>query len=366
MSRKSKANPKAALDDVAVYDTMPWDPRTFVPDCVCMIVGPRGHGKTVFFEDLLSYIAPKLYMTIAMTPTNDSRLMFERHMPFTLVYKNYDPDRIEDFMASMRDNCEWLCAEARQKGLDPESERERRIAALFLDDCLGDKNALAAKSVSDVFMQGRHEDVCFITMMQYLVDMPKRLRGMLTYIMLTSTDDDETIETLHRMFFRTKFTLSRFSSYFKQVTDKHTVLVIDRSGCKRNEKGEINGLGNVYNYKARYPAPQYSVCCAMVWYCHYAKMINRAKLEQEKIKKLTEQSHAMFQTGQGEKKIKKRKKKGETGRREEEERDLLRGREREIVKRAAEYSSRTGHTFNIRDFTQMFGEGKSSHKRSGS
>lgn len=403
MSRRKKNSPAGTLDDLENVDLLPWDPRTFVPDSVCMIVGPRGHGKTVFFEDLLSYIAPKLYMAIGMSPTHDSRLMFERHMPFTLVYHDYDPDKIGDVMSTMRDNCQWLSSEARQKGLDPETERERRIAALFLDDCLGDKHALAAKSVSDVFMQGRHEDVCFITMMQYLVDMPKRLRGMLTYIMLTSTDDDETIEMLHRMFFKRIFSLPRFGTFFKAVTKDHKVLVIDRSTCKRDRSGEIKGLGNIFNYKARYPAPEYSVCCATVWYCHYAKMISRAKLEEQKIQKLEEMAEASFfggaamedpsskkknctkkKTGcgfgvqperRGTQKKKKTTTEEESGllvgtKRQKQQPDYvvdddeyqpLVGREHEIVKRAAQYSSQTGHTFNVRDFTRIFGEKQQEH-----
>lgn len=262
-----------------------WDPNTFLPDCVAMIVGPRGHGKTVFFEDLMSYNCEKFFAAMAMSPTRDSRLMFEKHMPFSLVYHDYQPDRITDFMTTMREHCEWLGIEARNKGLDPENDRERRIVALFLDDCLADAHALRARPVSDIFMNGRHEDTCFISMMQYMFDMPKRLRAMLTYVMFTATDHLETIEAVYKMFFKTQFpTLDSFSKFFNTVTADNHVLIIDRSRCKRDTKnGSYEGSGNLFVYKARYPPPKYSLCSPSIWFLHYAKMINRAKVEKRQL-----------------------------------------------------------------------------------
>lgn len=262
-----------------------WDPHTFLPDCVTMIVGPRGHGKTVFFEDLMSYNCEKFFAAMAMSPTRDSRLMFEKHMPFSLVYNDYQPDRITDFMTTMREHCEWLGIEARNKGLDPESDRERRIVALFLDDCLADAHALRARPVSDIFMNGRHEDTCFISMMQYMFDMPKRLRAMLTYVMFTATDHLETIEAVYKMFFKTQFpTLDSFSKFFNTVTADNHVLIIDRSRCKRdNKNGSYEGSGNLFVYKARFPPPRYSLCSPSIWFLHYAKMINRAKVEKHQL-----------------------------------------------------------------------------------
>lgn len=133
-----------------------FDPATQLKDHrICLFIGRRGTGKSKLLEDVMYRMSNRLDFGLAMTPTEETAAMFRRHMPDSWVYDGFNVSRLEQMMVMQR------AAVARNK-----------LRSLFLvtDDCGFDRASFKNKTVRDLFMNGRHTRICYMTCMQYCMD----------------------------------------------------------------------------------------------------------------------------------------------------------------------------------------------------
>lgn len=175
-----------------------FDPGTQLKDHrICLFIGRRGTGKSKLLEDIMYRMSNRLDFGLAMTPTEETAAMyvslnrrtlpppvpvrflwlkvrtspapfrFRKHMPDSWVYDGFNVSRLEQMMAMQR------AAVARNK-----------LRSLFLltDDCGFDRTSFKNKTVRDLFMNGRHTRICYMTCMQYCMDITPDLRSQIDYV----------------------------------------------------------------------------------------------------------------------------------------------------------------------------------------
>ena len=241
---------------------MRFDPTTIKPDATVLLLGKRGTGKSTLLIDLMSYMESKLYAGIAMAPTQDSIDMFESFLPRALVFSDFNADAVGRLM-----NAKRLLSRMNKRKQKRATERgeayTKRHIAVLLDDCMSDKKNLKHNEVRDVFMNGRHEDVFFVNLQQYLMDMGPELRAQIDYVFVMRDSSHDSRVKLWRNFFGMFGDYQDFADLLDSCTENYECLVL-------NTRVQSNKFQDcIFWYKARLPAPEFRIGAPAMWYLNY-------------------------------------------------------------------------------------------------
>jgi hypothetical protein len=155
----------------------------------------------------------RLDMGVAMSPTFDSIKMFKQFLPLLAIYLGFDQDKIDAI-------------------LDHQQERdlqEKPVHNVFiiLDDCMFDKKILNGKTMRKLHMNGRHINLFFVNLMQYVMDYPASLRGQIDYVFALWEPSLENRMKLWKTFFGIFPTFEEFNYCFRKITKNRRAMVAD-------------------------------------------------------------------------------------------------------------------------------------------
>lgn len=237
-----------------------FDPMKMKPDATVLLIGKRGTGKSTLLVDLMYHMHKKLYAGIAMAPTQDSVDMFETFLPPALVYTDFEADAVDKLMKTKRALSRLNKSHARKRS---SRTPEKRHIAIILDDCMYDKKTLSHKAIRDVFMNGRHEDVFFVNLQQYVMDMSPGLRNQIDYIFIMRDMNPENRMKLWRNFFGVVSDFQQFNVLMDNCTENFECLV----ACNRIQSN--NWQDCVFWYKACPTPPTFRLGHPTMWYLSY-------------------------------------------------------------------------------------------------
>lgn len=200
------------------------------PDFTVLIVGKRGTGKTTVVRDICYHMEKHtpIPLVMAVSPTEDTNASLGQFIPKCLVHSTLRPDLIAKLMEEQRS--------ANENG-------KNRAALLILDDCAYNRKALAAKSMVELFMNGRHRRLGVIVTTQYLLSVPPQLRANVDLVVALKDNSVNTRKKLWAEYFGMYDTYGSFCRVFDAVAQNHDALVL------------LNGSGGgVFWHRAQYPA----------------------------------------------------------------------------------------------------------------
>jgi len=239
-----------------------FDPKTMKADATVLMLGKRGTGKSTLLQDIMFHMSPRLFSGIAMAPTEDSVAMFESFLPRCFVFDNFKVDAVEKLMQTKR----LLSRMNRKKTKQAESGGDsfsRRYVAVLLDDCMYDKKNLKHTAVRDIFMNGRHEDVFFINLQQYVMDMGPDMRNNVDYVFAMRDTSMENRIKLWKTFFGMFSDYSDFSELFDSCTENYECLVLF------NRASSNDWRDCIFWYKASPQVPNFRIGHPVMWYLNY-------------------------------------------------------------------------------------------------
>lgn len=239
-----------------------FDPSVMKADATVLLLGKRGTGKSTLLQDLMYHVHTRLFAGIAMAPTEDSVTMFESFLPRCFVFNNFSVDAVERLMQTKR----VLSRMNRKKQSQAELEGKefvRRHVAVLLDDCMYEKKNLKHTAIRDIFMNGRHEDVFFMNLQQYVMDMSPDMRNQVDYIFALRDTSMENRVKLWKTFFGMFSDYSDFSEVFDRCTENYECLVL----CNRSQSNDWRDC--IYWYKAMSPVPKFRIGHPVMWYLNY-------------------------------------------------------------------------------------------------
>jgi hypothetical protein len=219
-------------------------------DCVAIVVGKRGTGKTVLLTDILYTVHKALDLGVAMAPTQESVDLFRTFMPPMSVYGEFRADVIEELIRTQQHA---------QK-----TRNAYRNVWVICDDCMFDKTAMRSKAMRDIFMNGRHYNFFFVNLMQYCMDMGPDLRTNVDYVFALRENIPGNREKLFKNFFGVFPSLEEFGVAFDACTANYGAMVLD------NTIPSTRVQDCVFWYRARVDLPRFFLGNRNWWKLNHA------------------------------------------------------------------------------------------------
>lgn len=219
-----------------------FDPEKQLKDHrICLILGRRGTGKSVLLQDILYHMRDRVDFGLAMTPTNETADMFRTQcgMPDSWVYDGFSTARLEQMTAFQRATIS--------------AKKTPRSLFVVADDCGFDRSVLKGKAIRDMFMNGRHNNMCFISCMQYCMDITPDLRTQIDYVFCLRESIISNKMKLWKSFFGMFERYDEFSSALDRCTENYSCLVLDQTA----PTSRIEDC--VYWYRARVDVPPFRI-----------------------------------------------------------------------------------------------------------
>jgi len=238
------------------------------PDATILFVGPRRTGKSTLVLDILYHLRHKIFGAIAQTPTEETAEELGKVIPWSCIHNDFDPARLGSAVNAMKQLVGTERRLAHKQGREP----DRRILLVLLDDCMADTKNMKHKIIQDIFYNGRHYDLLFINVQQYVMDMPSKLRTNIDIIVSTYDSAPDSQERLWKYFFKSAFpSYERFRKVYHKATSNFKAIILDRTiqGVPEHKK--------VFWYKAQHPAPVYRLGHKSQWVMHCKYLRSRAE-----------------------------------------------------------------------------------------
>jgi hypothetical protein len=189
-----------------------FDPSKMRSNSIVLLLGKRGTGKSTLLKDLMFHMRNKLDFGLAMSPTEECTSDLAAYMPSSCIYGNFSSDKVETLLEEQR--------RAVRRG-------SSRQVFLLLDDCMYDKKVLKGTNIRNLFMNGRHRNIFFISCQQYVTDMPPELRGQVDYVFALREPIIANKERLWKFFFGMFSSLQDFTQVMDRCTQNFDCLVFD-------------------------------------------------------------------------------------------------------------------------------------------
>ena len=225
-----------------------FDPSTIDDTRICLIIGKRGTGKTILAKDLL-YHKRTLAAGICCSGTEDGNCWYQKFIPDSFVYNEFDKLAVERLVSRQRD--------LRKKGVtDP--------VFLILDDCMYDKRILREKVIRNLFYNGRHWGIFTLLTAQYMLDLGPDLRTNVDYVFIMREPLRANREKLWKAFGGIFPTFDQFNAVLDHTTENFGCLVI-------NNMSQSNRIEDVAFWFRAHPKREFKMGCAAFWRYHTAK-----------------------------------------------------------------------------------------------
>lgn len=189
--------------------------ETMMTDRKILIVGRTGTGKSYLLEDILAHVYKNFDIGLAVSPTPASRAMLAKYIPDSLIYDEYDQDKIDQIVHDI--------------GVFNENGQYPRLF-IILDDCMFDApGILKSKVMKEIHYNGRHKNIWFVNLTQYIIDVPKNLRAQIDYIFCLKENSMRNRQSLWENFFTCFDNFSDFCSALDVCTENKGCLVMDQT-----------------------------------------------------------------------------------------------------------------------------------------
>lgn len=233
---------------------------------IIVLIGKRSTGKSVLLRDIMYHVSDNVDFGVAMTPTEDTAAMFREHMPANWIYSGFNSNTLESLLNIQRD----LGRTNKQRDL-----------YVLMDDCMYDKKMLKSTAIRDLFMNGRHYKVMYMTCMQYIMDMPPDLRTNVDYVFALKENILTNKQKLWKYFFGMFEKFEDFNKVMDRCTENYGVLVLDNT-VPSNKIDDT-----VFWYRAQLDLPMFSMGSKKFW--KLTNLLGKTEKEIDTYRHLTKQ-----------------------------------------------------------------------------
>jgi hypothetical protein len=182
-----------------------------------VIIGKAGSGKSNLIMDLLYSKRDIIPVGVAMSGTEASNLAFQKIMPHSFIFPEYDSAEIDKLISR----------QVKAKNID------NPWVALVLDDCTDDPSIFQSKQQMAMFKNGRHWNMLYILALQYCMDVKPCIRTNIDGIFIFREPNITNRKKIWDNYASIIPTIQLFNAIMDYITEDYTALYIDNT-CQSN------------------------------------------------------------------------------------------------------------------------------------
>ena len=216
-------------------------PRVDLEQCMdkhfsCLIVAPRGSGKSVLTADIIRHAHSKGIRRIAVfCATEGVNGFYSKYIPKLFIYNELTPEHLERIVEDQKDAI-------MHRQIQGKSTDNLRLL-IVMDDVAYDKKGLSAKALREIAVNGRHFLISFVLCTQYVTAVPPIIRSNFDFIFALRDQVQSNVDKLHDLYGIIP-TRADFRRVFSSATEDYRVFAKIRSGLYfyRVDMSKLNGF----------------------------------------------------------------------------------------------------------------------------
>ena len=185
--------------------------RNYVGGSKIVVVGKPGTGKSTLIKSLLYSKKHIFPVAIVMSGSEDTNHAYEKYMPGTFIFNEYDASKISEIIKRQKIASEHL---------------ENAWCALILDDCTDDPKIFHSKLQQALFKKGRHWHLFYILSLQYAMDVKPVIRTNVDGIFILREPLLKNRESLYKNYASIIPDFATFCILMDNLTSNYTCLYI--------------------------------------------------------------------------------------------------------------------------------------------
>ena len=194
--------------------------RRLKSDCVTVILGKRGTGKSYLVRDIM-YHHRDIPAGVVISGTEVANRFFSHFIPPLFIHDKYNSAILSNFMKRQK---------KMKKRINNGEENIDPRAFLIFDDCLSSKGAWRKdENVHAVFMNGRHYDIFYLLTMQYPLGILPDLRTNIDFTFIFRENIMSNRLRIYEHYCGVFNTFEIFCSTLDQCTENYECLVVDNN-----------------------------------------------------------------------------------------------------------------------------------------
>lgn len=203
---------------------------------------------------------------LIICPTEFKRNKFyANHIPAGYIYKDFESGVIRRLLNRQENIMDKM---EKKPYLDPH-------VLFVMDDCAHDKSWIKDKNIREIFTNGRHYKILYITAIQDPMVLQPFMRGNVDFVFLLQENDRAKLKRIWNAYGQVFETFDGFLDVFRACTKNFGCMVIDNASKSTN-------LSDIcFHYKATYNLPPFKLGCRTFWKYdarHYNEDYNKKQL----------------------------------------------------------------------------------------
>lgn len=222
-------------------------------DSTVLLIGKRGTGKSYAVGSIMFEMRNRLDTVFGMNETEESSGTLARFCPPTHIISRFDPQHLARVLNFQKN----LIGQSRRTG----TQHWKNIG-FIMDDCVDDSSKMKSPEITEVHKNGRHRRLFTVNATQYVLDIPRSIRGQIDIIVILKTVNAVELDLIYDTFCKGLFDNNRalFDRVFTLCTNDRGAFVIcvRRHDPATNTSKPTNGTvaDSVFWYRAPSDVPE--------------------------------------------------------------------------------------------------------------
>lgn len=217
--------------------------KQITPDKTICICARRNSGKSILIRDIM-YNLRKIPAAVIICPTElPFDPFYAKHIPSSYIFQDFNPNIVNRIFLRQK---KAMRKAAKNSDVDPH-------LLFVMDDLAHDNSWTKDKGVKEIFTNGRHYKILYITAVQDPMVLKPFMRGNADLVFLLQDNDHKKLYRVWNAFGGVFKTFKEFMKVFETLTQNYGCMVIN-SASKSSNIEDI-----IFWYKAKYDLPEFEL-----------------------------------------------------------------------------------------------------------
>lgn len=219
-----------------------FDIKTMTNDVTIAMIAKRASGKSYLTKEIMFHLRD-LPAAVVISKTEKLNNFYTTFIPELYIYDEYNSSILDRIYQRQ----EQLLQDNERRVLEGKRKKDTGLM-LIMDDCMSSRGSWVKEpQISELFLNGRHYEICLILTMQFALGIPPEMRSNFDFIFLLADDFINNRKRLYEHYAGMFPDFNTFQQVFLDLTENYGCMVIN------NRVHSTDITEKVFWYRAKAP-----------------------------------------------------------------------------------------------------------------